>query len=139
MQWLDADDLLAPDKVARQMAALEGCAESRVLLSSAWGRFIYRANRAEFIPTRLWCDLSPGEWVIRKMEENTFMQTGTWLVSRELCEAAGPWDTRMYYNDDGEYFCRVVLASDGGAVCPWGKSLLPDYSDESIKLYRSVG
>ncbi len=40
------------------------------------------------------------------------MQTSTWLVSRELTEAAGPWDVRLTADDDGEYFSRVVLASD---------------------------
>jgi hypothetical protein len=39
------------------------------------------------------------------------MQTATWLVSRELTEAAGPWDTTLLGDDDGEYFCRVLLAS----------------------------
>ena len=32
------------------------------------------------------------------------MQTGTWLVSRELADAAGAWDTRLLGDDDGEYF-----------------------------------
>src|SRR5260370_15571795 len=41
------------------------------------------------------------------------MQTAVWLVSRELTDAAGPWDTSMISDDDGEYFCRVLLASDG--------------------------
>ena len=41
------------------------------------------------------------------------MQTATWLVSRELAEAAGPWDTRLLGDDDGEFFCRVLLASEG--------------------------
>jgi hypothetical protein len=39
------------------------------------------------------------------------MQTASWLVSRELAEAAGPWDTRLLSDDDGEYFCRVLAAS----------------------------
>ena len=38
------------------------------------------------------------------------MQTATWLVSRELAEAAGPWDTRLLGDDDGEYFSRVINA-----------------------------
>jgi len=41
------------------------------------------------------------------------MQTATWLVSRELAEAAGPWNTRLLGDDDGEFFTRVLLASDG--------------------------
>jgi hypothetical protein len=40
------------------------------------------------------------------------MQTATWLVSRELAESAGPWNTRLLGDDDGEYFCRVLLACD---------------------------
>ena len=113
IQWLDADDLLAPDKIALQMGSLRPDHSKRLLLSSAWGRFIYRHDRAEFIPTALWCDLSPLEWLLRKMGDNLFMQTASWLVSRELTEAAGPWDTRLLSDDDGEYFCRVLLASEG--------------------------
>jgi glycosyltransferase involved in cell wall biosynthesis len=113
IQWLDADDLLAPDKIALQMGALRHGESKRLLLSSAWGRFIYRHNRAEFIPTALWCDLSALEWLLRKMGDNLFMQTASWLVSRELTEAAGPWDARLLSDDDGEYFCRVLMASEG--------------------------
>ena len=49
------------------------------------------------------------------------MQTATWLVSRELTEAAGPWDNRLRNDGDGEYFCRVVLASDGVRFVPAGR------------------
>jgi hypothetical protein len=55
------------------------------------------------------------------MEENIYMQTATWLVSREVTEAAGPWDTRLLGDDDGEYFSRVLLASDGTRFVPDAK------------------
>jgi PST family polysaccharide transporter len=114
IQWLDADDLLAPDKIAKQMEpVMQGLVGPRTLLSGSWAHFMYRSSRAEFKPSSLWCDLSPREWLIRKMGENIFMQTGTWLVSREMTEAAGPWDTRLLGDDDGEYFCRVLMASEG--------------------------
>jgi glycosyltransferase involved in cell wall biosynthesis len=113
IQWLDADDLLSPDKVARQMAAAQECQDKRILLSSGWGYFMYRPSKAKFIPTPLWCDLSPVEWLVRRWENNAHMQTATWLVSRELTQAAGPWDARLLNNDDGEYFCRVLGASNG--------------------------
>jgi glycosyltransferase involved in cell wall biosynthesis len=118
IQWLDADDLLAPDKIGRQM---EKCRGKRILLSSAWGQFMYRPHRAEFVPTALWCDLPRVEWLLRKMEHNLYMQTATWLVSREVTEAAGPWDTRLLGDDDGEYFCRVLLKSDGVCFVPEAK------------------
>jgi hypothetical protein len=49
------------------------------------------------------------------------MQTATWLTSRELTDAAGPWDTRLLSDDDGEYFCRVLLASQGTRFVPEAK------------------
>ena len=118
IQWLDADDLLAPDKIAKQMHLLEQYGSARLLASSAWGAFMHRHYRAAFLPTALWCDLAPVEWLLRKMGENLYMQTATWLVSRELSEAAGAWDTRLLGDDDGEYFCRVLLASDGVRFVP---------------------
>ena len=116
IQWLDADDLLSPDKVAKQMEAAEQSEGERTLLSSAWGYFIFRPNKAHFVPTSLWCDLSPTEWLQRRWEENLHMNPATWLVSRELTDAAGRWDTRLLGggNDDGEYFSRVVVLANNG-------------------------
>ncbi len=121
IQWLDADDLLAPDKIATQMEVLGNSPRPRTLLSGEWGSFMYRPSRAKFVPSGLWCDLSKAEWLMRKMEQNAHMQTATWLVSRELTEAAGPWDTRLLGDDDGEYFCRVLMASDGVRFVPGAK------------------
>ncbi len=121
IQWLDADDLLAPDKIERQMNAMDLGANKRLLLSSAWGRFLNRVDKADFVPTPLWSDLSPVEWLLRKMGQNVFMQTATWLVSRELTEAAGPWNTQLLSDDDGEYFCRVLLESNGVRFIPEAK------------------
>jgi len=122
IQWLDADDLLARDKISKQMEAAVQISNQRVLFSSEWGRFMYRARRTKFIPTPLWADLSPLEWLLRKMGRNLHMQPATWLVSRELTKAAGPWDTRLSLDDDGEYFCRVILASEKIQFIPAAKS-----------------
>ena len=121
IQWLDADDLLAWDKIERQLEALRRSDSRRVLLSSPWAFFSYRVNRAQFVPTALCQDLSPAEWLFTKMKRNLHMQTATWLTSRELTEAAGPWDTRLLSDDDGEYFCRVLLASERTRFVPDAK------------------
>src|SRR5260221_10224903 len=54
VQWLDADDLLAPDKIAVQMELAQRFGNKRTLISSSWGRFMYGHNNARFIPTGLW-------------------------------------------------------------------------------------
>lgn len=132
IQWLDADDLLAPDKISRQMNERSQYPSNRILFSSEWGRFMYRPNRTQFTPSPLWCDLSPAEWLLCKMGKNVYMQTATWLVSRELTEAAGPWDTRLLGDDDGEYFCRVLLASDGVHFVPGAKVFYRTFGYDSL-------
>ena len=121
IQWLDADDLISPDKIERQMAVAQQLGNKRLLLSCGWSQFLHRYKEAKFVPSALWADLTPADWPVRKMSLNLLMQTGTWLTSRELCEAAGPWDTRMLGDDDGEYFCRVLLASEGVRFVPEAK------------------
>ena len=118
IQWLDADDILAADKIEKQIKALERCASERTLLSSAWARFYYRLDKAKFSPTTLWCDLPPVDCILGQMNDGAFMQTTSWLVSRKLSEAAGRWDSRLLGDDDGEYFNRVVLQSDGVVFVP---------------------
>jgi hypothetical protein len=110
IQWLDADDLLAPDKIFLQ---LERRPDKQLVLSSAWAHFLFRTRKARFHASPLWFDLTPLEWLLRKMEHDVHMQPATWLVSRELTEAAGAWDTRLTLDDDGEYFARVLKASAG--------------------------
>jgi glycosyltransferase involved in cell wall biosynthesis len=122
VQWLDGDDVLAPEKVERQLLELRDGGTARTLLSGPWAYFIYRRQKARFSETLLCCDLTPLEWLTRKMGNNLHMAINSWLVSRELTEAAGPWDLRLWFDDDGEYFCRVILATEGIRFVPEAKS-----------------
>lgn len=122
IQWLDADDLLAPDKISRQLKESGSGDSSRVLLGSAFGTFFFRHQKAKFIPNSLWQDLAPVEWIITKFNNNIWMNPATWLVSRELTGLAGLWDERLSLDDDGEYFCRVVAASERVAFVPEAKT-----------------
>lgn len=118
IQWLDADDLMGSNKIATQMEGTMSCSSKRTLFSGMWGYFLFRPQKARWSESSLNCDLTPVEWLLRKMEQRAFMQTSTWLVSRELTGAVGPWDARLTADDDGEYFSRVVLASDAVRFVP---------------------
>lgn len=112
IQWLDADDLLHPDKVRLQLEGAESGLTSRTLLTCSWGKFFFCTDRAKFSPDSLWQDLKPLDWIVTKFRDAVWMNPAVWLVSRRLTESAGPWDSRLSVDDDGEYICRVVGASD---------------------------
>jgi glycosyltransferase involved in cell wall biosynthesis len=128
IQYLDADDLLAPEKIERQLSALRTSDSKRVLLSCPWAYFYYRTQKAKCVKNSLWRDLSPAEWLMRKMREGIHMQNATWLVSRELAETAGPWNESLHYDQDGEFFTRVLIASEGTRFVP-----------NTVIFYRATG
>jgi glycosyltransferase involved in cell wall biosynthesis len=115
IQWLDADDLLHPEKIALQLARDREGQTSSTVLTSAWGKFFFSPDRARFIRDSLWQDLSAVDWIVTKFSDNVWMNPAVWLVSRRLTEAAGPWNEELASSgdDDGEYICRVVAASTG--------------------------
>ena len=111
VQWLDADDLLDPGKIAAQMAVARRVSDPRVLLSCPFGTFYFRPHKAVFTPTALWQDLTAVEYFLTRFSQNACFQTDAWLVSRELSDLAGPWAAVRSPDDDGEYFCRVAMHS----------------------------
>lgn len=120
IQFLDADDLLAPDKIEQQMRLVQehpGC-----LIAGAWARFRHHPQEATFSPEPLWQDMTPVDWLVCAWAGNWMMHPAAWLVSRELIQAAGAWDESLSLNDDGEYFARVILASQGIRFCSEARS-----------------
>ena len=125
IQYLDADDLLAPDKIEVQLRRLEEEGPDCVA-ACRWGRFFGRPETAWFVPEPFWTDLPPVDWLVSCRERVSMMHPGAWLVPRRVVERAGPWDESLSLNDDGEYFCRVVLASHKVCFCA-----------DAVSYYRS--
>ena len=120
IQWLDADDLLHPEKIALQLREAQDGTTARILLTCTWGTFFYGTQRAKIVPDSLWQNLPAVDWLVTKFRDNVWMNPAVWLVSRRLADLAGPWDERLSISgdDDGEYICRVVAASEGVKFVP---------------------
>lgn len=114
IQWLDADDILHPDKISRQLEGASSGATSLTFLTCSWGKFFFDTDRANFERDSLWQNLAPNNWIVTKFTDNVWMNPAVWLASRKLTELAGPWDERLARSgdDDGEYVCRIVSHSD---------------------------
>ena len=114
IQYLDADDLLGPDKIASQVKILRDQGPSALNWSSA----VYLLDGCSDGNSRYEaaCDpaASAGEFLARLWGgkgEPGMMLVHQWLASRDLIEAAGAWNEGLSFDDDGEFFARVVLAA----------------------------
>jgi glycosyltransferase involved in cell wall biosynthesis len=119
VQFLDADDLLSPDKLAHQVPLLQAHADC--IVSCAWGRFTVDPAAVVLDPQRgLWRDLAPVDWLVLAAEKNLMMATATWLLPRAIVDRIGPWDSRHRANpiDDMDYFDRARAASRRVLFCP---------------------
>jgi glycosyltransferase involved in cell wall biosynthesis len=112
IQFLDADDLLAPDKVGLQVAALQS-GEPGTVAAGPWGVFQGDTAEARFVSEPVWRDLAPVDWLVCSWGGGGMMHPAAWLVPRAVALGAGPWNEALNLDDDGEYFCRVLLRSRG--------------------------
>jgi glycosyltransferase involved in cell wall biosynthesis len=106
IQFLDGDDLLAPNKIASQMEALRS--DTNAIANGRWGRFYtddpWTENIAWGPDKSLQRDLDAASWLC----QNHMSQTACWLTPRHLIEKAGTWDQSLTQNQDGEFFTRVL-------------------------------
>jgi glycosyltransferase involved in cell wall biosynthesis len=116
IQFLDADDFLDADKIRRQVERLNAAPAASVA-SGAWARFASDPSEAVFTSEAVWRDFAPEDFLIASWLGGGMMPNFAWLAPRAVIERAGPWNETLSVNDDGEFFCRVVLASSGIVFC----------------------
>lgn len=133
IQYLDADDLLSPEKIDRQLARLKNEPVGTISTCS-WVRF--RNNNlstAQFIVEHDWKDYEdPLDWLIDCGIGRGTMPIHSWLIPREVAQKAGPWNERLRINQDGEYNARLVLAAGKIAFVPDAKAYYRSGMEGSI-------
>lgn len=133
IQFLDADDLLSPDKIALQLKKLNGRQDVVGICDTVY--FPDGSNPADFDRTTEWYSNDfddPVDFLI-KLYGGHLVGDGfggmialhAWLTPRGVIDKAGLWNETISVDDDGEFFCRVLLASSGIR-----------YSAEAINYYR---
>jgi glycosyltransferase involved in cell wall biosynthesis len=147
IQFLDADDLLAPDKIALQLDALRS-AQPLALASGTWGRFQSQPDETRWSNEAVAKARSGVEFLQLHYETGSMMQTSAWLAPRALLDLSGPWDESLSLNDDGEYFARVMLRSSAivpvpTARCHYRTGIGPSLSRRRdpcalVSLHRSI-
>jgi glycosyltransferase involved in cell wall biosynthesis len=133
IQFLDADDLLSPNKIEAQLELLANYPGYIGLCGTI--HFKDSTDPLSYSLKREWFSEgsdNPVDFLIKLYgggligpEYGGMVQPNAWLTPRELIDKAGQWNEMRNPDDDGEFFCRVILASKGIR-----------YSDKAINYYR---
>lgn len=116
IQFLDADDLIDPDKIAVQMERLAGASDC--VASARWGRFYDDPENTRFEDEPVAFDLDPLDWLALSRKDGLGMMfPALWLVPTQTARAAGPWRDELSLFDDAEYFTRVLLSARRVLYC----------------------
>lgn len=118
-QYLDADDLLSPKKIEKQVLLLQKnppdmlavCGTVYFFDGEEPAQGIYRKKSPFLVDSD-----DPLDWLLKLLGADGkagMVHPGAWLTPRSVAYTAGQWDEQPSPDDDGEYFARVVLASNG--------------------------
>lgn len=115
IQYLDADDLLAPDKIEHQIKYFKGDDREDFIVNGHWIKIKEHINEEiDWGPHKsIQQDLDNIDWILA----NHMSQTSCWLTPRSLIIKAGVWNEELTFNDDGEFFARVILNSSKVYFC----------------------
>jgi glycosyltransferase involved in cell wall biosynthesis len=120
IQFLDADDLLSENKIADQITALEGEPEKIANCSTVHfydGTFHQNSTPSQYEEKFLFDDDDPVHFLITLLggysANGSMVQTGAWLTPKSIISKIGGWNEKLTTDDDGEFFCRVILNSKG--------------------------
>lgn len=121
IQFLDADDLIAPEKIAFQLELLQ--TRPGYICT---GPTVYFQDTEDFFqkkPAPHWIENGSDDIAdfLIKLYGGDLMgplyggmiPLHSWLCPRSVLDKTGEWNEDLNVDDDGEYFCRVVLASKG--------------------------
>jgi glycosyltransferase involved in cell wall biosynthesis len=138
IQFLDADDLLGPGKIQTQLDCLQRVA-SGTIASCRWQHFSDQPKDLatdSFQPIDQSYD-EPISWLLDSWMGKGMGQTGIWLTPRHLIQQAGPWDESLTKNQDGEFFCRVLLQASRIEFVPEAKVYYRKPTSANVSQRRS--
>ncbi len=113
IQYLDSDDLISQNKIKAQVAAIINEA-SNVISTCSWGNFSNNISDAVTKKNESYYhSYSKGFDLLNKLGENGgYFPSHVYLVKRDIIRISGGWDESLSINQDGEFFCRVLLNCD---------------------------
>jgi glycosyltransferase involved in cell wall biosynthesis len=127
IQYLDADDLLSPEKINASIKLLKQEGNEECVVLCKWLRFYYSITdvKKNSLPIFRSYD-NPTSLLLEMLKGGGFITPNAWLAPRKIIDLADSWDEDLDINQDGEFFSRVIMNSSRII-----------YSENGIAYYRS--
>lgn len=112
IQFLDSDDLLAPNKFEEQVRALSK-AEGDAVATCKWGRFRTSQDQLSAKPNEPTYISSDGPLKLFDIfgKHSIWFPPHVYLTRKKTIQKAGHWNEELQMNQDGEFFARVLLSA----------------------------
>ena len=120
IMYLDADDLITPDKISSQMELLKDMHDTMAIATSRFEEFVDK------LPENIHCRVNykdysnPIDLLIDIWSTGGMFPVSCYLISRKMAETVGSWDERLLKNQDGDYFSRVLMSASRVYFCDKG-------------------
>ncbi|GGE10691.1 glycosyltransferase family 2 protein [Psychroflexus salis] len=110
VNWLDSDDLFSENKIEEQLKLIIG--KSYAVSTCKWGRFEQKDN-FELKELDIFKGYRPAHLLIKDfgIKGNYFLPF-CYMITRDVILKSGLWNEYLKINQDGEFFCRVILNSN---------------------------
>jgi glycosyltransferase involved in cell wall biosynthesis len=126
IQFLDSDDLLAPEKLELQVAVAENFSEEIAVVYSSWQKVAGEEERLSPVE-EVWTPSIDGRLPASLLIPGSGIQLGAYLVRRDWLETVQGFDERMLIYEDSDLIVRVATAGGGFRFVP---------SSAPLSLYR---
>ena len=124
INWFDSDDIFSKNKIHSQVDILFG--SNGDVSTCKWGRFNSLSSISIKSELRIYKTYSKGVELIRDYGRfNEYFPQHVFLIKRELVCKSGYWNEYLQINQDGEFFCRLLIHA---------KKII--FSKNSYVLYR---
>jgi glycosyltransferase involved in cell wall biosynthesis len=109
IQYLDADDILSPNKIKAQLELAQRYGKETIY-SCSWLHFNTTIQDANIKRQAIDKDYAkPYEWLNDAWLGKGMGQTSIWLTHRDLIAMSGGWNESLSINQDGEFFSRILI------------------------------
>ncbi|TBV25501.1 hypothetical protein DMZ43_11180 [Meridianimaribacter sp. CL38] len=137
VNWLDSDDVFAPNKIETQLTLL--LQHNAAIATCKWGRFEILNDFRLKDKLDIYQNYATGKALIRAYGESThYFPSHTFLVKRGVIAHSGLWNEHLQINQDGEFFCRVLIASKTIVFSANTYILYRSHIDDNISKVSSV-